>query len=82
MNAAGHNNLDLFIEVWLAAKTGIEGRDALEKVLVAAGVAVSAHHMKMTLAIQKMHERPVQQGCAKKRKTEWREGGGGRMSGV
>jgi len=77
MNAAGHYNLDLFIEVWLAAKTGIEGRDALEKGLVAAGVDVSAHHMQMTLAIQKMHERPVQQGCAKKRKTEGREGGGG-----
>jgi len=82
MNAAGHNNLDLFIEVWLAAKTGIEGRDALEKGLVAAGVDVPAHHMKMTIAIQKMHERPVQQGCAKKRKTEGREGGEGGGRGV
>jgi len=70
MNAAGHNNLDLFIEVWLAAKTGIEGRDALEKGLVAAGVDIAAHHMKMILAIHKMHERPVEQGRAKKGKTE------------
>ena len=77
MNDNRHYTLDLFIRAWLGPKTAIDGRDTLEKGLEKAGVVLPAHNMAMTLAIQKMHERPVEQGRAKKGKTEWRERGAG-----